>query len=120
MKTAVVTGGTGFIGSWLIEELLCNDVEVVTLVRNRSRVLKSIEADPHCRIVEGELSDILSEQLASGDGYDVFYHLSWGGVSPEHKNDVGLQLGNIDMSLVALELAKKVHCFWYSGGICIL
>ena len=34
MERIVITGGTGFIGSWLIRELVQNHVEVVALVRN--------------------------------------------------------------------------------------
>ena len=119
MKKAIVTGGTGFIGSWLIEELLCKGVEVVTLVRDRSRLLKNIAVHPHCRVVEGELSCLSPERLFSGDGYDVFYHLGWGGVSPEHKNDVEVQLDNIDMSIHAVELANAIGCrkFIASGTV---
>ena len=119
MKTAVVTGGTGFIGSWLIEELLRNGIKVVALVRSRNRVLKDIASHSNCRIVEGEISDILSEQIFMEEGYDVFYHLGWGGVSPEHKNDVRVQLNNIDMTLHAIELAKNIGCkkFIASGTV---
>ena len=34
MKKVVVTGGTGFIGSWLVKEMLDNSVGVIMLVRD--------------------------------------------------------------------------------------
>lgn len=52
MMRAVVTGGTGFIGSWLILELLKNNIEVIALVRDRRRVLNDIIKNPNCCVIE--------------------------------------------------------------------
>lgn len=35
MKRVVITGATGFIGSWLVREMLRNQIEVIALVRNK-------------------------------------------------------------------------------------
>ena len=34
MKKVIITGATGFIGSWLVKEMLQNQVEVIALVRD--------------------------------------------------------------------------------------
>ena len=44
MKSAIVTGATGFIGSWLVHELLNQNIEVLALGRKRLD-----EVDPHRR-----------------------------------------------------------------------
>lgn len=44
------------------------------------------------------------------DDYDVMYHLAWGGVASEEKNDVELQIQNINLTLDALDLCKKIKC----------
>ena len=73
---AFVTGGTGFVGSHLVEELLRREVaEVRCLVRSEPKWLAEID-DPGGRIthVEGELSDVevLWDALAA---VDRVYHV---------------------------------------------
>ena len=63
MKRAVVTGATGFIGSWLVQELLSHDIEVTVIVRKKDRLLKDIAENPKCHIVEKSLEDISSEDF---------------------------------------------------------
>ena len=60
-STVLVTGGAGFIGSHVVEELLTRPVrEVVVLdnfVRGRRSNLEQAEQDPRVRVVEGSISD---------------------------------------------------------------
>ena len=37
MHKVVITGGTGFIGSWLVEDMLEQSTEVIMLVRDAKR-----------------------------------------------------------------------------------
>lgn len=110
MKNAIVTGGTGFIGSWLIQELLNNEINVTVIVRDKSRLLPEIMQSPLICIVEKNISNICADDFIKDKGYDVFFHLGWGGVAPENKNDISLQLDNIAMSLHALEIANAIGC----------
>ena len=65
MKRAIVTGATGFIGSWLVRELLKNHIDTTVIVRNKSRLLSEAAENPHCVILEKEL-DRLEAEIASG------------------------------------------------------
>ena len=57
MKIAIF-GGTGFVGSYIIDELLKNDHEPLVLVREGSKS-KLINADK-CKIISGDISEIES------------------------------------------------------------
>ena len=72
MKTAFVTGGTGFVGSHLVEELFRRDFdEVRCLVRTERKWLEGLDITP----IYGDLSDVdtLWEAL---EGVDYVYHVA--------------------------------------------
>lgn len=108
MKRAVVTGATGFIGSWLVDELISHGVSVTVIVRNESKLLSEHRDNNGIRIIQSEIRN-LKPEMFNGE-YDCFFHLAWGGVSPERKNDERLQLDNIPMSIAALKLSNKIGC----------
>lgn len=116
---AIVTGGTGFIGSWLILELLHNNYDVTAIVRNKQKLLPEILENRKCRCIEKTIEDLSKEDFESNVEYEVFFHLAWGGVSAEHKNDVGLQLNNVSMAIKALEICHEISCkkFIASGTV---
>ena len=71
-KIAFVTGGTGFVGSHLVEELLQRDYdEVRCLVRSRQKWLRPLDITP----VRGDLSDIDVLWDAVQDA-DYVYHVA--------------------------------------------
>ena len=117
-KRAILTGATGFIGSWLAQQLLQNQVEITVITRNASKLLPEFLNDRNCIIIEKDVGGIEIEDFATG-GYDYFFHLAWGGVAPEEKNNVELQLHNVAISLKAMEVANALGCrkFIASGTV---
>ncbi len=107
MKKAIVTGATGFIGSWLVDELLENGYSVTLIVRNKERLLsRFIE---NCFVIENavqgnQIYDFPKEHT------DVLFHLAWEGVSSEEKNDIDIQIENIKMSLNVMSAAHESGC----------
>jgi nucleoside-diphosphate-sugar epimerase len=71
-KTVFVTGGTGFVGSHLVEELLRRDTdEIRCLVRTDPKWLADLDVE----YVRGDLSDV--EVLWTAlDGVDAVYHVA--------------------------------------------
>ncbi|MDO4219340.1 MAG: NAD-dependent epimerase/dehydratase family protein [Synergistaceae bacterium] len=118
MKKVIVTGATGFIGSWLVQELLKYNIDTTLIVRNKQKLLPEIVCDSHLKVVEGEINSSLVDKIEDRN-FDAFIHMAWSGVLPEDKNDVKLQLTNISMSISAIELAQKIGCrkFVASGTV---
>ena len=113
MKQVIVTGATGFIGARLVRELIDNDIYVIAPVRDELRAREQFFGgeDPcdgtHLRLLtyySEEYESLCSEGLQ----IDAFYHLAWGGVAPEKKNDRAIQVKNIDFALEMLEWADSL------------
>lgn len=108
MDRVVLTGGTGFIGSWLVEELTSHGIETVVLVRDLERVEKNKAFhDKNIQFVEYD-SHQYQQLVSEKKKVDVFYHLAWEGVSTELKNESELQLENIRFSMKMLEFANAI------------
>lgn len=115
MKKVVVTGGTGFIGSWLVRELLQHQIEVIVLVRNVNiGKFSEVKNKNKLRLVQYDTEDMDALEHESGM-IDAFYHLAWDGVSTEEKNDAGLQLENIHLSIKMLEFARRIGAARFLG-----
>lgn len=117
MKTAVVTGANGFVGSAVVNELLSNNYKVYAVVRNnhadRLSDLDNVE------IVNCELSDIDSLPGQITEKCDVFYHFAWSGSAGKDRANTRLQLDNVQWSVESIRAAKKLGCsrFVFAGSI---
>jgi UDP-glucose 4-epimerase len=77
VKRACITGGAGFIGSNLADELLRRGVEVIVvddLSTGRREFLSSACAQPGMEIVEADVLDVVSLERAM-EGCDWVFHL---------------------------------------------
>lgn len=72
-KTALVTGGTGFLGTSLVRRLLCDGARVRVLAR--SPIKAEPLADLGAELVIGEITDAAAVRAAV-DGMQVVYHLA--------------------------------------------
>lgn len=117
MQRVVVTGGTGFIGSWFVRELLQHQIEVLALVRDKQAVKSEDLENSHLlKLVEYHTDDFFSlESDQDKKQIDAFYHLAWAGVSTKQKNDAGLQMENLHFSMEMLEYAHKIGASRFFG-----
>ena len=118
MKTAIVTGASGFIGCALVEELLQHDYQVYAVCRRAScnkvpqdRNVETVACDMH---EIGRLADLLPKM-----GYDFFFHLAWAGTAGGERINTELQLQNAKWTVEALRVSKALGCgrFVCAGSI---
>ncbi|MDQ0048941.1 nucleoside-diphosphate-sugar epimerase [Paenibacillus polymyxa] len=103
METAVLTGGTGFLGFGLLSELVTNGVFVYVVVRENSKRLTRLQGISGIEIIELNMDDI-SKLASYVKNVDVFYHLAWEG----ERNDYSTQMKNIETTVRAMQVARQI------------
>lgn len=108
MKSVIVTGANGFIGSSLIKRLIDNNTNVIALDVSFSS--SRLPQSDLVMEIELGLDDVekLMEAIPSNE-YDAFYHLAWAGVNGPTKADPFVQLQNINMVMNCATLAKRIN-----------
>ncbi len=116
MRNAIVTGATGFIGRWLVRELLKKEIPVIAVVRPNTPNITLLPKHDLLRIVECEMCAYkkLPEKIAVRSDC-VFYHLAWAGVSGEDRINVKRQMENVYFSAQAVEAACALDCAAFVG-----
>lgn len=109
MKTAIVSGANGFIGSALVRELLAHDYKVYALGRGNS--CDNIPKDSRLDFTVCDLSNMrkLPEKLPEGP-FDILYHIAWEGSAGPARGDTALQLKNAQWTVDTLYAAKELGC----------
>ncbi len=101
LKSALVTGSTGFVGSVLVDRLLAENVEVTCVVRQRSTPRA---ANRRVRLVEVSSFDtsVLQSALA-GTSAEAVFHLASYGVQQTERDIDQLVEGNVSIVLHLLQ-----------------
>ncbi len=105
MKSAIVTGATGFIGTHLSEELKRNNISVMGLSRHDSPNTGRLKKD-----IDIVWCGMDGYDSFSGPPADTFYHLAWDGATGVGRDDEELQVKNIAWTVAALKAAKRAGC----------
>ncbi len=109
MKTAIVSGAAGFVGSALVQELLEHDYQIFALGHRGSN--RKIPNDDRVFFVPCDLAKMsnLKERLPKAD-YSIFFHLAWDGSAGPARADTALQLQNAQWTVDALRAASALGC----------
>lgn len=114
VNRAIVTGATGFIGKFLVRELLLQDVDVIALVRPDSSKKDSIPSK--ARIVECELKNIRSlPKLINDSEIDTVFHTAWKGVSDEDSRNQTVQIQNLQATLDLIDAMHEMKIATFVG-----
>lgn len=106
MKSVIVTGANGFIGSSLIKVLIDNEVKVTAIDVNFSPS-RLLESDLITKIQS--CVDLSLTRILEPGEYDAFYHLAWSGVNGSEKANPYVQLDNIKMGIDCANVCKKLR-----------
>ncbi len=114
MKKVVITGATGMIGLNLINYLLKKDIEVLAIIRKNSSRKEFLIQNDNLKIIECNLEELKNIKIE--EKYNIFIHLAWDGTFGDSRNNVQAQLKNIEYTLDAVRLAKKLGCTKFIGA----
>jgi nucleoside-diphosphate-sugar epimerase len=104
-KRVLITGITGFLGSHLGRYFSNNSYSVLALKRESSNILRCQDY-----IDKIEFIDIDNEKYISliiKFKPDLIVHCAWDGVTSETRNELSIQVKNIELISILLEIAKQ-------------
>ena len=110
----IITGATSMLGVALIEECVAHGIEVVALVRRNSSKTRVLPSSPFVTVIEADLNDLKS--IAYEKSCNVFYHFAWAATSKETRDDPQSHLNNVQYTLDAVELARRLGCKVFVGA----
>lgn len=115
MKSVIITGATGMLGIALINRLVKDNIEIVALVRPNSPNIFNIQEHPNISVIECDLCNL--KNLNFGEKkIDAFFHFGWEGTIGEGRNDSYCQNRNVQYTLDAVKMAKKLGCDTFIGA----
>jgi UDP-glucose 4-epimerase len=127
METVLVSGSAGFIGGYLVEELLRRGYAVVGIdnFSKYGKIKKSYDSHPHYRLVEGDVRDVaLMTRLLADCAHFIAGAAMIGGISYFHTYAYDLLAANeriiaasCDASLAALREGRLRKVTYLSSSM---
>ncbi len=118
MKTVIISGANGFVGSALVWELLEHGYEIYAL--DREGCHNNLPQNERVHFVPCDLAEMasLTKTLPKRE-YDSFFHFAWVGSAGPDRADTKLQLQNAQWTVDSLRVAKALGCkrFLCAGSI---
>lgn len=107
MKRVLITGADGFIGRNLVKALTNESVEIYAVVYPGSHFFDGYQYE-NLHVSSIDLADACQYITCFPNDIDVMYHFAWIGVSPEQRNDLDIQIQNMQLTLNCMKLAKEI------------
>lgn len=114
-KRIFITGPTGAVGIALIDVFIRKKFEIVAICRKNSKRINHIPKHNSVKVIECDMAEIngLSEEKLGNGEY--FFHLAWAGTSGEERNNLELQLSNVQYTIDCIRLAHRLKCKKFIG-----
>lgn len=118
MKSVIITGADGFVGSYTVKKFIDEGIEVTAVdIADKPNRLK---IDENLTYVKCNVSDIqMMEDMIPAGEYDTFIHFAWRGSAGKERNDYNLQMRNALDTVECMRLAGRLGCrrFLCAGSI---
>lgn len=117
MKNIILTGASGFVGRYVLKQLIEEGYFVIALIRNKDNEKELLDfiglnAESISNLllfIVSSMEDVDLVQFPS-IGYFAWIHLAWGGVNREYIDDDEFQRLNYYNSVSCLQMAHKIGC----------
>lgn len=116
MNRAIITGATGAIGMALIRELLDKGMEVQVIVRPDSGRLDRFSVQERFHVLQCPLNALETVTQEKIGTFDICFHLAWAGTIGPGRDDLSLQLQNVQYTLDAVRMAQRLKCKVFVGA----
>lgn len=118
MKSAIVTGATGFIGKTLVKKLAKSGIRVYAVVRSKAKA-KDLIGLQNVIVIECEMSNYFMLKNYIKESIDIFYHFAWNGTTGSERASYDVQIDNIKFSCDAIQVSKELQVkkFIFAGSI---
>lgn len=115
MKKVIVTGATGFIGKFLVRELIKKNVEVLAIVREKSKNISVLNNLP-IKLVECNIADLKElPQLIPDRDIDTVFHIAWQGISDIDARNQDIQMQNLQSTLDLIDAMNEMKIGTFVG-----
>lgn len=121
VKHVVLTGPTGAIGMAIIKKCIEKKIKLLVITRKDSLRNHNIPQSEYVSIayanyLQYDELDESSLKVNEKVRYDAFIHLAWSGTIGDGRNDMDLQIKNIQSTLAAVRLANRLGCKVFLGA----
>jgi nucleoside-diphosphate-sugar epimerase len=114
MRKIVITGATGMIGAALARCAVQAGAETTCIVRKDSGRLDNLPKSDLMNVVYCDIDEY--HVLDLNVDCDIFFHLAWNKTSGASRDDADTQAKNIQYTLDAVRLAKRLGCKKFVGA----
>lgn len=113
--TFAITGATSMLGVATIKNCISKNISVISFVRKGSSKIECLPPSPLVKIVECDLAQMKDFDF-EGLSADVFIYFGWAFTDKTGRNDVSKQLENVQYTIDAVHLAKRLGCRKFVGA----
>lgn len=121
IRRIALTGPTGAIGMAIIKKCIEEQIELLLITRTDSTRNMNIPKSDYITLVYADIFeydkiDVRRLDIDSSRQVDAFIHLAWMGTVGDARNDMELQIKNIEGTMSAVRLANRLGCRLFIGA----